>query len=33
VVTLPLMDAHFSRLLFYLDWLLVDQADAVVFCR
>jgi ubiquitin C-terminal hydrolase len=33
VVTLPLMDLHWSRVLFYLDWLVADQADSVVFCR
>ncbi len=33
VVTLPLMDLHWIRVLFYLDWLVADQADAVVFCR
>ena len=33
VVTLPLMEHHWSRVLFYLEWLVADQADAVVFCR
>lgn len=33
IVTLPLMEQHWARVLFFLDWLVVDQADAVVFCR
>jgi len=32
-VTLPLMDLHWSRVLFYLDWLLARPGDAGVFCR
>src|SRR5690606_9986175 len=34
IVTLPLMmENRWARVLYYLDWLVTDQADAVTFCR